>query len=89
MINNLIKKRIRTKKTQLALKRRKYVFSVDSRLTKPQIKKLFEDFFKVQVESVNTHIKPIKKKRVGLKTGYKQSSKRAIVTLKKNQHLFF
>lgn len=79
----LIKQRIITEKTMKAVKQGKYVFSVDVRLTKPQIKKLCEDHFGVEIESVNTHIKPRKKKRVGLKQSSKPRIKRAIITLKK------
>ena len=80
---NLIKRRIITTKTMWAVKRGKYVFSVDIRLTKPQIKKLCEDHFGDENESVNTHIKPVKKKRAGLNKSYKPRTKRAIITLKK------
>ena len=85
---NLIKQYVRTTKSTRCAKRGQYVFSVDVRLTKPQIKKLCEEHFGVEILSVNTHIKPVKKKRFGLKQGYKPRSKHAVITLKKGQRLF-
>lgn len=78
----LIKNIVRTKKTETVLKKQnKYVLQVDPRLTKPQIKKLCERYFGVAIKSVNTHILPAKKKRMGLQQGYKTRYKRAIITL--------
>ena len=88
LMMNLIKHRVRTTKSMQGAERGQYVFSVDIRLTKPQIKKLCEEHFGVEIESVNTHIKPVKKKRFGLKQGYKSRYKRALITLKKGQRLF-
>lgn len=64
-----------------------YAFDVDVRLTKPQIKKLFEQTFNVSIISVNTYIAPAKKKRLGLYQGYKNRYKRAIIKLKPEQEL--
>lgn len=82
-MKNFIKQRIITTKTMKAVKLGKFVFSVDIRLTKPQIKKLFEDYFGVEIGSVNTHIKPGKRKQTGGRRIYKTRTKRAIITLKK------
>lgn len=81
-MKNWLKRRIITEKTVQALQLGKYVFSVDIRLTKTQIKKLFEDYFQVEIGSVNTHIKPGKRKQAGLKKVYKPGTKQAIITLK-------
>ena len=64
-----------------------YAFDLDVRLTKPQIKKLFEQIFQVNVTKVNTYIAPVKKKRLGFQEGYKRRYKRAIITLQPNQKL--
>lgn len=85
---NLIKKQIRTEKSMKAGKHGQYVFSVDVRLTKPQIKKLCEEHFGVEIKSVNTHIKRVNRKKFRLKLGDKLLTKRAIITLKKGQRLF-
>lgn len=65
-----------------------YTFDVDVKLTKPEIKKLLKEMFKVDVLSVNTHRPPRKKKGLGVNKGYKSSIKRVIVKIKSNQPLF-
>ncbi len=85
---DLIKYPVLTEKTSVILtKNRQYTFDVDKRLTKTQIKNLFEKLFQINVISVNTHIPPRKTVRVGLAKGYRPSYKRAIITLKENQTL--
>uniref|UniRef100_UPI00300354E2 ribosomal protein L23 n=1 Tax=Prototheca lentecrescens TaxID=2836214 RepID=UPI00300354E2 len=44
--------------------KRQYLFDVNKRLTKPQIKKLIENYFQIKVLSINTHRPPRKKKTV-------------------------
>ena len=56
-------------------------------LTKPQIRKIFEKLFNVNILSVNTHLAPMKKKRLGLKQGYKTRYKRAIIKIKADQKI--
>ena len=85
---NLIKQRVRSPKAMEGAEQGKYVFAVDIRLTKPQIKKLCEEHFGVEIQSVNTHIKPVKKKRVGFQQGSKPLYKQALITLKKGQRIF-
>jgi large subunit ribosomal protein L23 len=60
-----------------------YTFDVDPRLTKPQIKKVFENLFQVNV-LVNTHL-PSWKKTTWRQQGYKTRYKRVIITIKPNQ----
>ena len=45
---------IRTEKATRLIENNQFSFDVDVRLTKPQIKKLSQDMFKVEVLSVNT-----------------------------------
>lgn len=78
-----------TAKSYKMLDQNKYVFAVDSRLTKLQIKKLFEKLFNVKIRSVNTHITPVEKKKLGLQQGYKPRYKRAIITLKKGERKLY
>lgn len=68
-------------------KNRQYTFDVDLRLTKPQIKKLFEQLFEVNIIGINTHRPPRQKKRAGFTKGYKSRYKRVILTLKEGQSL--
>jgi large subunit ribosomal protein L23 len=83
---DLVKYPVLTEKTAIILsKNRQYTFDVDKRLTKTQIKKLFESLFEVNVIGVNTHIPPRRTVRVGIARGFRPSYKRAIITLKENQ----
>jgi large subunit ribosomal protein L23 len=85
---DLVKYPVITQKTYIALfKNSQYTFDVDLRLTKPQIKKVFETLFNVDIISVNTHIPPRQKIRVGLSQGYRPCYKRAIITLKEGQSI--
>lgn len=84
---DLIKYPIITEKSCRLIEKNKYTFDVDKKLTKPQIKKILENLFKINIISVNTHLPPIKKKRLGLKQGYKARYKRVIITIKSNQKI--
>jgi large subunit ribosomal protein L23 len=84
---DLIKYPVITEKSCLLIEENKYTFDVDKNLTKPQIKKILENLFKINIISVNTHLPPIKKKRLGLKQGYKARYKRVIITVKSNQQI--
>lgn len=88
MMVDLVKYPVITEKTFLSLiKNRQYTFDVDLRLTKPQIKKLFEQLFGVNVIGINTHRPPRNTRRAGLTKGYKSRYKRVILTLKEGQSL--
>nr|ANB40196.1 ribosomal protein L23 [Koshicola spirodelophila] len=86
---DLIKYPVLNYKTVRLLEQNKqYVFDVDIRLTKPIIKKLFEDYFGVEIIDINTHIKPRKKRLyISLSSGYKNRYKRVIIKLKKDQSI--
>lgn len=63
----------------------KYVFKVDSKATKTEIKNAIEKIFKVKVEEISTmNIKP-KKRRVGRYAGVSNRAKKAIVKLADGQ----
>jgi len=84
---DLIKYPVITEKSCRLIEKNKYTFDVDKKLTKVQIKKILENLFKINILSVNTHLPPIKKKRLGLKQGYKTRYKRVIITIKSNQQI--
>jgi len=71
-----------TEKTVNLQKESKYVFKVDSRATKAEIKKAVEDTFGVTVTKVNTVRVEGKTKRLGRFEGKSSSKKKAIVFLK-------
>lgn len=72
---------ITEKSSNIASNDRKYVFKVDAKVNKSQIKDAIEKIFKVKVESVNTVNVHPKKKRVGRYSGMTNKYKKAIVTL--------
>ena len=82
----IIKAPVITEKSgNIAQNEGKYVFKVDSRANKTEIKLAIEKIFKVKVEEVRTiNVKP-KKRRVGRYSGLTNRTKKAIVTLKEGQ----
>ncbi len=77
-----IKKMIRTEKGSMLLTQNKYLFEVNKRSNKIEIKKAVEDIYKVKVDSVAVMNVRGKKKRVRTHQGMTASWKKAIVTLK-------
>lgn len=78
----IIKAPIITEKTgMLAQQEGKYVFKVDVKANKTEIKQAVEKLFNVKVESVRTINQKPKKKRVGRYTGLTNRTKKAIVKL--------
>lgn len=84
---DLVIKPVITEKATLLMEQNKYVFDVQPKATKPEIKAAIESLFEVSVTKVNTLLPPRKKKRVGRFVGYKPRYKRAIVTLKETDSL--
>ncbi len=65
----------------------KYTFRVSSKANKASIKKAVEDFYDVDVESVNIIKVPPKKRRIGKVSGWRGEFKKAVVKLKKGQKI--
>jgi large subunit ribosomal protein L23 len=84
---DLIKYPVITEKSCRLIEKNKYTFDVDKKLTKLKIKKILETLFKINIISINTHLPPIKRKRLGIKQGYKTRYKRVIITIKSNQQI--
>jgi len=78
---DLVKYPILTEKTIRLIEQNQYIFAVDSKSNKVDIKAAVEQLFDVKVVSVNTLLQPLKKRRVGKFIGTKSRYKRAIVTL--------
>lgn len=77
-----IKNLMRTEKgTQLG-PLNKYIFNVDTKATKLEIKNAVEKIYKVKVAGVNVIKMHGKLKRVRYKAGYSPDWKKAVVTLK-------
>lgn len=79
---DIIKAPIITEKSaNIASNERTYVFKVDVKANKSQIKDAIEKIFNAKVEKVNTVNVHPKKKRVGRYAGMTNKYKKAIVTL--------
>jgi large subunit ribosomal protein L23 len=87
---DIIKAPIITEKSaNLAADEKTYVFKVDVKANKSQIKDAIEKIFNVKVEKVNTINVHAKKKRVGRYTGMTNKYKKAIVTLANGNKIDF
>jgi large subunit ribosomal protein L23 len=78
---DIIKRPIITERTSDLMANKKYVFEVDLRSNKTEIKQAVEAIFKVKVTNVNTLRMPAKPKRQGRHSGYTSEWKKAIVSL--------
>ncbi|WMT40547.1 50S ribosomal protein L23 [Paenibacillus sp. D2_2] len=78
---DIIKRPVITERTADYMNELKYVFEVDIRANKTEIKKAVEEIFKVKVSNVNTLRVPGKPKRYGRHFGYTPEWKKAFVTL--------
>jgi large subunit ribosomal protein L23 len=63
------------------LEQNQYTFDVYQKSTKTQIKNWIESFFNVKVKTMNSHILPKKKKKIGPIIGHSVRYKRMIITL--------
>ncbi|WHX48607.1 50S ribosomal protein L23 [Paenibacillus woosongensis] len=78
---DIIKRPVITERTADYMGENKYVFEVDIRANKTEIKKAVEAIFNVKVSNVNTLRVPAKPKRYGRHFGYTPEWKKAFVTL--------
>lgn len=81
---DIIKRPIISEKTSDLMNSNTYVFEVDRRANKTEIKLAIQEIFKTKVEKVNTLIVPAKPKRYGRHSGYTSEWKKAFVTLTKD-----
>ncbi|WP_019635770.1 50S ribosomal protein L23 [Paenibacillus fonticola] len=78
---DIIKRPVITERTADYMGENKYVFEVDIRANKTEIKQAVEAIFNVKVSNVNTLRVPAKPKRYGRHFGYTPEWKKAFVTL--------
>lgn len=78
---DIIRRPVITEATTDLMEDRKYVFEVDVRANKVEVKKAIEEIFGVKVQKVNTMRVPGKEKRYGRYTGRTPERKKAIVQL--------
>lgn len=77
------------KSTNLRTDQNKYIFEVDTKANKLEIKKAVEELFKVKVDEVTTMIVYGKPKRMGRFEGKRSDWKKAIVKLNKGETIEF
>ncbi len=86
----IIKKPLITEKSSMVKEQGWYLFSVDKRSNKIEIKNAVEKLFKVKVDKVRTSINPGRTvKRFGRPVGRTSSVKKAYVKLKEGDIEFF
>lgn len=78
---DVIKRPVITERTSEFVDKLTYVFEVDIKANKTEIKQAVEQIFKVKVAGVNTMRVPAKPKRYGRYNGYTSEWKKAIVKL--------
>ena len=82
----LIRPLVTEKSNLVTEKQNKYVFIVDRKSTKAEIKSAVESYFNVDVVAVNTSITPgkvtAKMTKKGMVSGRKSAAKKAYITLK-------
>lgn len=85
--DEIILKPIVSERTMDLMQENKYVFYVDDRANKVEIKKAVEELFNVGVLKVRTLNVKGKPKRFGRYEGYTPKRKKAIVTLKEGDSI--
>lgn len=84
----IVKNPIITEKGTDLTKENKYVFCVDKRANKNQIKKAIEEIYKVKVEKVYIlNVRPKKRRYRFYIEGYKSGYKKAIIKLKEGEKI--
>lgn len=84
---DIIKSLIRTEKSTVYEPDGKYLFLVNVKANKIQIKNAVEELYKVKVKDVNTFVSIGKLKRVRHQLGKTPDKKKAVVTLKAGQKI--
>jgi large subunit ribosomal protein L23 len=84
---DIIKAPLVTEKSTSGASENKYIFKVDAKAHKIEIKKAIEEIFKVKVKAINTITGKPKTKRVGRYAGKTNRYKKAIVTLAKGHKI--
>ncbi|MDP6419116.1 MAG: 50S ribosomal protein L23 [Candidatus Krumholzibacteria bacterium] len=80
-LHRIVRRVLQTEKSSQLIAENKYVFEVDSRAGKPEVKKAVETLFGVTVEEVRTMNVRGKVKRMGRFSGKRPDWKKAVVTL--------
>ena len=87
MVYGVIRSLLRTEKSTFYEPQGKYLFLVDKKANKINIKRAVEEIYKVKVKDVNTFISIGKFKRVRRQPGRTPDLKKAVITLKEGQKI--
>ena len=82
-----IKKPLITEKNSLLAEQGVYVFEVDKKATKPEIKSAIEKYFRVKVDTVKTSTCRNRARRTRMGVGRVQYWKKAMVKLKEGEKI--
>ena len=88
-VYEIIKRPIVTEKTTMSQDDHQYVFEVDLRANKHQVRDAVEKLFDVNVTRVNTAVMAGKRKRFGRVFGKRSNWKKAIVTVREGDTIDF
>ena len=86
-LQEVLKRPLITEKNAGLQAENKYVFEVDTRANKAEIRQAVEQAFKVGVTAVNIMVVPGKGRRIGRQVVQTPSWKKALVTLKTGQKI--
>ncbi len=90
MTMTVLQRPLVTERSTLLKEQNKYVFEVDPRASKGQIREAVEKVFRVEVTAVNTmNVLGKLRRRMGPRSGYQSDRKKAVVTVKKGQEIKF
>ncbi len=83
----IIKSLLQTEKSTMMLSENKYLFWVDRKANKIEIRKAIESIYRVTVTKVNTQFSRGKLKRVRYKEGKTPDRKKAVIQLKQGDKI--
>lgn len=86
VLDVITKPRVTEKSTDLGMLG-KYVFEIDPRLGKPEVKEAIQQIYGVKVTKINIVIGKPKARRMGRTQGFKAGYKKAIVTLQEGDKI--
>ncbi len=85
--HSIIRNPLITEKNTTLREQNKYVFVVDQRATKQDVREAVEKLFDVKVVAVNTMVSKGKQKRQGRFVGFRPTRKKAIVKIAEGQKI--
>ena len=89
-VDQIIRRPVVTEKSTIAREEQnEFVFAVDPRASKGDVRRAVEEMFSVQVAEVRTMVMPRKQRRLGRFVGHRTQWKKAMVRLAPGQSIEF